>query len=178
MNALLPLLQQVFCTVRQFEFDDAFLAIVYPAVQKLITLRENQGDKIHSRKLRKGYRDRATIIRERTFDKMNYVFQLAFIPTPGRCEQARGEMFGQGSNPIDPSLLSSDGGEPTEEFTEEENAAQETPASQLASKVDESNEMDDADPSTHPSLCPTKGTDLIAMKATTWMSARMSKDCE
>jgi hypothetical protein len=73
MIALLPLLEQVFSTVRHFEFDRTSLAIVYPGVQELITLLKKKGDKIRSRKLTTIYQDCAVMIRKRTLDTTNYI---------------------------------------------------------------------------------------------------------
>jgi hypothetical protein len=64
MIALLPSLEQVLSTVRDFEFDGASLVTVYPAGQELITFLKKQGEKIRSCKLKKVHRDCAAIVRE------------------------------------------------------------------------------------------------------------------
>jgi hypothetical protein len=159
ITPLLPLLEQVFSTVRQFEFDCPSLAIGYPGVEELITFLTKQGDKIRCRKLRKVSRDCAAIIRERTLDTTNYIFQLAFVLTPAGREQARAEIFGQRSDPTDRSERPGAGDGPAEDFPEEEDSTQGVTAGHRARKADEGSETDDTDPSSQPSLCPRKRAD-------------------
>jgi hypothetical protein len=120
--------------------------------------------------LRKVYRDCAAIIRERTLYTMNYIFQLAFVFSRAGREQARAEIFGERSDPTDPSEPPGAGDGPAKDFPEEEDSTQGVTAGQRATKADEGSETDDTDPSSHPSLCPRgradtdsdEGDDLLA----------------
>jgi hypothetical protein len=82
IEILIPLLEKVFLSVRDFEADHANCAQVYPRIKSLLQYLERHESTIVRSDWKDMYHMCALIIFRRTLETSNQIFQLAYVLTP------------------------------------------------------------------------------------------------
>jgi hypothetical protein len=82
IEILIPLLEKVFVTVRDFEADHANCAEVYPKIKELLKYLESHALAFDRPDWREMYSECASILLQRTLGTSNHFFQLAYVLTP------------------------------------------------------------------------------------------------
>jgi hypothetical protein len=77
------------------EKDDTSLAAVYPAIRSVLQFFEIGESGIKTQDLKEMYRHSKNVIKKRTPDTVDYIFQLAYVLTPQGREDARHSLNGE-----------------------------------------------------------------------------------
>jgi hypothetical protein len=92
---ILPMLEKLDRTVTLLEKDDTSLAAVYPAIRSVLQFFEVVESRIGMEDLKEMYRDSKNVIKKRTLDTVDYIFQLTYVSPPKGREDARRSLNGE-----------------------------------------------------------------------------------